>query len=91
MTVVDAIDRLTRDFRGRAEKVVAEYPRKSRQKTGPLWPANAFAPAAGLRNSLMWTNWARLTVGLGQRGYAESKPTLLDSLMTVLRVCGLLL
>ena len=39
----------------------------------------------------MWINWTRFTVVLVQHGYAESKPTSLESLVTALRVCCLLL
>ena len=52
-------------------KKLPKNPRKSRLKWASLWPANAFAPAPGSRDSLMWTNWPLFTVGLVQRGYKD--------------------
>lgn len=52
-------------------KKMPKNPRKSRLKWASLWPANAFAPAPGSRDSLMWTNWPLFTVGLVQRGYKD--------------------
>jgi membrane dipeptidase len=52
-------------------KLLPKNPRKSRLKWASLWPANAFTPVAGSRDSLMWTNWPLFTVGLVQRGYKD--------------------
>ncbi|MBS0206996.1 MAG: membrane dipeptidase [Planctomycetes bacterium] len=52
-------------------KKLPKNPRKNRLKWASLWPANAFAPVPGSRDSLMWTNWPLFTVGLVQRGYKD--------------------
>lgn len=54
-------------------KKLPKNPRKSRLKWASLWPANAFGPVAGSRDSLMWTNWPLFTVGLVQRGYKDDE------------------
>jgi len=54
-------------------KKLPKNPRKSRLKWASLWPPNAFAPAPGSRDSLMWTNWPLFTVGLVQRGYKDEE------------------
>ena len=52
-------------------KLLPKNPRKSRLKWASLWPSDAFVPATGSRDSLMWTNWPLFTVGLVQRGYKD--------------------
>ena len=44
---------------------------KSRPEFRSLWPKDDFKTTATMTDSLAWTNWPLLTVGLVQRGYTD--------------------
>ncbi len=44
---------------------------KSRPEFRSLWPKDNFTTTATMTDSLAWTNWPLLTVGLVQRGYSD--------------------